>query len=205
MAAMIADLEQYFRSFIPPRDDLIQELEREAHDERIPIVGPLVGELLFILARATQAKVILELGAATGYSAIYLARGCEPANGQVITLEWDEGMAARARANVARAGLTDSIEVQVGDAMALMAAMAGPFDLIFMDIDKEGYLPALAHCHRLLRTGGLLIADNVGFAAADAFNQGICADPRWRVVPLLCFLPNHSPEKDGLCLAVKVA
>ncbi len=204
MAAMMADLEQYFRSFIPPRDELLQELEQEAHAEKIPIVGPVVGELLFILARATGAKAILELGAATGYSAIYLARGCEPVGGRVITLEWDEGMAARARTNAAKAGLTDRIEVQVGDAMALMAAMAGPFDLIFLDIDKEGYLPALAPCRRLLRTGGLLIADNVGFAAADPFNQKIFADPGWRVAPLLCFLPDHSPEKDGLCLAVKV-
>jgi predicted O-methyltransferase YrrM len=205
MAAMMADLEQYFRSFIPLRDDLLRELEREAHKERIPIVGPLVGELLFILARATRAEAILELGAATGYSAIYLARGCEPVNGKVITLEWDEGMAAKAYANCTRAGVADRVEVRRGDAMVLMAAMAGPFDLIFMDIDKEGYLPALGHCHRLLRTGGLLIADNVGFAAANPFNQEIFADPRWRVAPLLCLLPNHSPEKDGLCLAVKVA
>jgi caffeoyl-CoA O-methyltransferase len=205
MAAMLPDLEQYFRGFVPPRDELILELEREAHNEGIPIVGPVVGELLFILARAAQARAILELGAATGYSAIYLARGSEPVSGRVVTLEWDEKMAARARANFARAGLADRIEVQVGDAQVLLAELTGPYDLIFMDIDKEGYLPALAHCHRLLRAGGLLIADNVGFAAADPFNQGIFANPRWRVAPLLCFLPNHSPEKDGLCLAVKVA
>ena len=205
MAAMKADLEHYFRGFIPPRDDLILTLEREADVENIPIVGPVVGELLFILARATQARAILELGAATGYSAIYLARGCEPANGMVTTLEWDEQMAARARANAAKAGLAERIEVQVGDAQVLMSEMTESFDLIFMDIDKEGYLPALAHCHRLLKTGGLLIADNVGFAAADPFNQTIFADRRWRVVPLLCFLPNHSPEEDGLTLAVKVA
>lgn len=204
MAAMMADLGQYFRSFIPPRDELLQELEGEASAEKIPIVGPVVGELLFILARATGAQAILELGAATGYSAIYLARGCEPVNGRVITLEWDEGMAARARGNCVRAGVADRVEVRAGDAQDLMKAMAGPFDLIFLDIDKEGYLPALTHCRRLLRPGGLLIADNVGFAAADPFNQGIFADPHWRVASLLCFLPNHSPEKDGLCLAVKM-
>lgn len=202
--AMIADSEKYFRNFIPPRDEILLQLEQEAKAEGIPIVGPIVGELLYILARATQARAILELGAATGYSAIYLARGCEPVHGRVITLEWDERMAARARANIAKAGLADQVEVQVGDAQTLMAKMTGPFDLIFMDIDKEGYLPALAHCHRLLKTGGLLITDNVGFAGADAFNQEIFADPRWRVAPLLCFLPNHSPEKDGLSIAVKV-
>jgi caffeoyl-CoA O-methyltransferase len=202
--SMIADPEQYFRNFIPDRDEILLELEREAQTEGIPIVGPLVGELLFILARATQAKAILELGTATGYSAIYLARGCEPVNGRVVTLEWDGRMAARARTNFAKAGLTERIEVRVGDAQALMAQMTGPFDLIFLDIDKEGYLPALAHCHRLLRVGGLLVADNVGFTGADPFNRKVFADQRWRVAPLLCFLPQHSPEKDGLSLAVKV-
>jgi caffeoyl-CoA O-methyltransferase len=202
--SMIADPERYFRNFLPDRDEILLELERQAQAEGIPIVGPLVGELLFILARATQAGAILELGTATGYSAIYLARGSETVKGRVVTLEWDEGMAARARANFAKAGLSQRIEVQTGDAQALMAQMPGPFDLIFLDIDKEGYLPALAHCHRLLRVGGLLVADNVGFAGADPFNREIFADPRWRVAPLLCFLPRHSPEKDGLSLAVKV-
>lgn len=202
--AMIADPEKYFRKFIPARDEILWQLEQEAKAEGIPIVGPLVGELLFILARATQARTILELGAATGYSAIYLARGCEPQQGRVITLEWDERLAARARANLAKAGLADRVEVQAGDALKLMEKLSGPFDLVFMDIDKESYLPALAQCHRLLKIGGLLVADNVGFAAADPFNQAIFKDRRWRLAPLFCYLPEHSPERDGLAIALKV-
>jgi len=205
MSAMIADLETHFREFIPPRDELLLTLEEEARQEKIPIVGPLVGELLFILARAMQARQVLELGAATGYSAIYLARGCEPQNGKVITLESDARMAARARTNCARAGLEERVEVREGEALVLMEAMAGPFDLIFLDIDKEGYLPALTHCQRLLRVGGLLVTDNVGFAGAQDFNREIFRRPEWRVVPLLCFLPAHSPERDGLSLALKMA
>ncbi|MFZ2089452.1 MAG: O-methyltransferase [Desulfobaccales bacterium] len=205
MVAMIADLEAHFRTFIPPRDELLLTLEEEARQERLPIVGPLVGELLFILARATQARLILELGAATGYSTIYLARGCEPHQGRVITLEWDQEMAARAHANCARAGLGGRVEVRQGEAMSLMAAMTDPVDLIFLDIDKEGYLPALDQCQRLLRAGGLLVADNVGFAGAQDFNREIFRRPEWRVAPLLCFLPEHSPERDGLSLAVKIA
>ena len=178
--------------------------QREAQAEGIPIVGPVVGELLFILARVTGAVNILELGAATGYSALHLARGSEPAGGRVVTLEWDAAMAARARANFARAGLSRQIEVRVGDALALMAAMTGPFDLIFMDIDKESYLPALPHCRRLLKPGGLLFTDNVGFAGAAAFNRELFASEDWRTVHLLSFLPLHSPEHDGLSLAVRV-
>jgi predicted O-methyltransferase YrrM len=205
MCAMIADLEGHFRELLPSRDEVLLRLEREAQEEGIPIVGPLVGELLFILARAAQARLVLELGTATGYSAIYLARGCEPHGGRVVTLESDPAMAARARGNFSRAGVADRVEVRQGEALALMAGMPGPFDLIFLDIDKESYLPALSHCRGLLRRGGLLVADNVGFAGARDFNREIAKHPAWRAAPLLCFLPEHSPERDGLCLAVKVA
>ncbi len=204
MTGMIPDPETYFRGLVPPRDDLLLELEQEAARESIPIVGPVVGELLFILARVTAAAHLLELGAATGYSAIYLGRGCEPASGRVLSLELDESMAARARANLARAGLAKRVEVRVGEALKLMASMAGPFDLIFLDIDKESYLPALDHCQRLLKVGGLLVADNVGFAGAAGFNREILRRPEFRTVHLLGFLPDHSPEHDGLTLAVRV-
>ncbi len=203
MSVMIPDLENYFRGFVPPRDALLLELEEEAARESIPIVGPVVGELLYILGRISGAKNILELGTASGYSAIYLARALPP-GGKVVTLELSEDMAQRAKANFARAGLADLVEVRLGQALDLMAAMTESFfDLIFLDIDKESYLPALAHCRRLLRAGGLLIADNVAFAGADPFNQEIFSQEGWRVVHLLSFLPHHSPEQDGLCLALR--
>jgi caffeoyl-CoA O-methyltransferase len=150
-----------------------------------------------------QAKQILELGTATGYSAIYLARACEGLTGKVVTLERDEGMAERARANFKKVGLEHRIEIRVADALAEMTNMKGPFDLIFLDIDKQGYLPLLSHCHRLLKTGGLMVTDNVGFHAANDFNRAVFESPRWKSVHLLSFLPYHSPEKDGLCLALR--
>lgn len=203
--AMILELEDYFRGLVPTRQELLRRLEEEAEKERIPIVGPVVGELLFILARAMGARRILELGTATGYSAIFLAQAVAPEAGQVLSLELDPAIAARARQNLAEAGLAAWVEVRLGDARTLMAALNGPFDLIFMDIDKESYLPALAGCRRLLRLGGLLVADNTGFLGAADFNQALLADRRWRAVNLLAHLPQHSPEKDGLALAVKVA
>jgi predicted O-methyltransferase YrrM len=156
------------------------------------------------LARAAQAQNILELGTATGYSTIYLGRACQP-GGRVVTLERDESFGRLARGNFAKAGLEKIIEVKVGDALKIMATMpGGVFDFIFLDIDKESYLPALPHCHRLLRTEGLLVADNTGFAGAADFNREIFGDSRWRTVHLLSFLPRHSPERDGISLAVKV-
>ncbi len=205
MSTMMPDLEGYFRDLAPRTDALLQELEAEADRESIPIVGPVVGELLFILARATNAARILELGTATGYSGTFLGRACAGVHGRVLSLEHDEAMAARARSNLARAGLAEVVEVRVGEALQLMAALSETFDLIFLDIDKESYLPALSPCRRLLRAGGLLVADNVGFAGAADFNREILANPAWRAVHLLSFLPRHSPEHDGLTLAVKVA
>jgi len=205
MCAMIPDMENYFRGFIPPRDQLLLELEKKAEEENIPIVGPVVGELLYILARSANAGAILELGTAIGYSTIYFARALAAPGGRVTTLEISEAMARRARANFARAGLAQRIEVQVGDALTSMASLTGPVDLIFLDIDKESYLKTLPHCHRLLKTGGLLIADNVGFLGAEDFNREIFTRRQeWRTVHLLCSLPHHSPEKDGLSLALKV-
>ncbi len=205
MSAMMPDLEGYFRGLVPESDALLLELEEEAKREAIPIVGPVVGQLLFVLATATGASRILELGTATGYSGIFLGRAAAAAGGRVVSLELSDTMAARARSNLARAGLEQTVEVRVGEALSLMAAMSETFDLIFLDIDKESYLPALTPCRRLLRSGGLLVADNVGFAGAGDFNRGILSHPAWRAVHLLTFLPRHSPEHDGLALAVRVA
>ena len=205
MSVMIPDLENYFRGFIPLRDALLLELEEEAARESIPIVGPVVGELLSILAQVTGATNLLELGTATGYSGIFLGRAAATAGGRVVSLELSDTMAARARSNLARAGLAQTVEVRVGEALSLMATMSETFDLIFLDIDKESYLPALTPCRRLLRSGGLFVADNVGFAGAADFNREILSHPAWRAVHLLTFLPRHSPEHDGLALAVRVA
>ena len=195
--------ETYFRQFIPPRSALLKELEEEAHREEIPIIGPVVGEFLFILARVVRAEKILELGTATGYSAIFLSEAFESQRGQLITIENDKKMAQRARKNFQRAGFEKQIEIRVGDAIDVMKTLSAPFDLIFMDIDKIHYNRALPHCRRLLRKNGLLVADNVGFEDADPFNASIYASKAFRMVSLYSFLPIHSPEKDGICLALR--
>ena len=108
MPDMIPDPEAYFRGFIPPRDELLIELEQEAQQEHIPIVGPVVGEFLYILAKSMNCWAALELGTATGYSTIYLARGISNPGGILTTIERDEAMAARARKNISKAGLARS-------------------------------------------------------------------------------------------------
>ncbi len=203
MGAMIDDPQKYFRGLIPDRSDLLREMERSADKDHIPIIGPVVGELLYILARTTGARRILELGTAHGYSTIYLAQALSGADSKVVTLEWDGAMAEWARENIRKAGLSEKVEIKVGDAIELMESMRESFDLIFLDIDKEGYSKALPGCERLLKIGGLLVADNVAFADAHAFNQQISDSPKWRSVHLYSFLPDHSPEHDGLAFAIR--
>ena len=162
-----------------------------------------MGQLLFILAAATRAQRILELGTATGYSAIYLARACRPHNGQVVTIENNRILANRARQNFRKAGVDNLVEVQVKNVIEALAQMQGNFDFLFMDIEKSDYVRVLPDCQRLLVKGGLLVADNVGFRDADPFNRAITNDPAWRSIALFSFLPFHSPEYDGICLALR--
>ena len=203
MSEIVDEPEAYFRRFVRTDDPLLHELELEADAEHIPIVGPVVGELLYVLSRAVSARSILELGTATGYSAIFLARACATNAGMLTTLERNPAFAARARKNLERAGLTKQAHVIGGDAFAHLSRIAGGVDLIFMDIEKADYARALPECHRLLRPGGLLVADNVALPDADPFNRAIFSDNGWRPVSLFAFLPGHSPERDGLCLALR--
>ena len=203
MSEIVNDPVNYFRTLIPLRDGLMMELEVQAEKENIPIIGPVVGELLFILAAATKAKRILELGTAIGYSATYLARACEPVNGVVVSIENNGDMAARAQENFRKAGVADRIKIHEANALEMLPRLPGDFDFIFLDIEKQDYIRVLPDCQRLLIKGGLLVADNVGFKDADAFNRTISGHSAWRSVPLFSFLPLHSPEKDALCLALR--
>jgi len=198
----VSELESYFRGLAPGSDPLLAGLQQEAAVQGIPIVGPLVGRLLQMLVQATQARAVLELGAAIGYSTICLGRGLGPA-GRLLTLERDPVLAQRAGDNLARAGLAGSCQVRQGQAAEVLPGLEGPYDLAFLDIDKAGYLPALGHCGRLLRPGGLLVVDNTSFSGSQDFNQALREDPAWLEAQLLCFLPGHSPERDGLALAVR--
>jgi glucoamylase len=162
------------------------------------------GVLSFTLARGIGARTILELGTATGYSAIHLAEACGGGSGKVITVEYDQDVAHRARENIRCAGLHERVEVRMGAVPEVLEGMNGPVDFIFMDIDKQDYAKALGPCRKLLREGGLLFVDNTGFEGARDFNRAVASDPGWRYVQLLSFLPGHSPERDGLCLALRL-
>jgi predicted O-methyltransferase YrrM len=131
-------------------------------------VSPSQGRLLELLARLCGARAILEIGTLAGYSTIWLARALPP-DGRLVTLEADPRHAAVARENLARAGVTELVEVVEGPALETLPGVAGPFDLVFIDADKERSADYLALALERSRPGTLIVADNVvrGGALAD--------------------------------------
>lgn len=179
-------------------------------------VSPAQGKLLLILARAVGARRVLEIGTLGGYSTIWLARALPP-DGQLVTLELDARHADMARGNIARAGLAERVTVRVGPAAASLRQLtdegAEPFDFVFIDADKVGYVAYLEGALRLSRPGTLLVADNVvrqgrviDAASADAniqgarrFNERLAADPRLSAIVVQTV---GSKGHDGLAIAL---
>ncbi len=123
-------------------------------------VSPAQGKLLHLLARAIGARRILEIGTLGGYSTIWLARAL-PADGSLVTCESSARHAEVARANIARAGLDDRVEIRQGPALDTLSELAGPFDLVFVDADKPSNADYFGWALRLTRPGSVIIVDNV--------------------------------------------
>jgi len=159
-------VDHYLNALLVPPDPALEAaLQASAAAGLPPInVSPNQGKLLHLLARLQGARTILEIGTLGGYSTIWLARAL-PAGGRLVTLEADATHAAVARANIARAGLEDAVELRLGPAQEtlpqLVAERRGPFDLIFIDADKESYSDYLAWALRLSHRGSLIVADNI--------------------------------------------
>lgn len=184
----------YLASRFAPEDPLLLALREAADREGLPpiAVSADTGRLLQVLLRAVGANRVLEVGTLGGYSAIWIARAL-PAAGQVVTIEAEPRHAAFAEAWLRRAGLADRVEVRVGRALDVLPAFDGErFDAVFLDADKEPLPRYFEWALRLLRPGGLLVADNAlwGGRVLDAsvddadtrgvreFNRLLATDPR---------------------------
>jgi predicted O-methyltransferase YrrM len=141
-------------------EEVLESLERLALQQGLPIIGPKRGQILDELVEEHQPKTILEVGTLVGYSAIRMGRHLK--KGQRITcVELREDMARTARSNFERAGLSDRIEVIVGDALKVLPTLNGSFDLVFLDAIKEDYFTYLKSVEGLLHKGSVVAADNV--------------------------------------------
>jgi predicted O-methyltransferase YrrM len=159
-------VDRYITDLLVPEDAALEAALRDSAAAGLPpiAVTPNQGKLLGLLARVQGARAILELGTLGGYSTIWLARAL-PAGGRLVTLEAEAEYAELARANIARAGLAESVELRVGPALQtlpqLVAEGAGPFDLIFVDADKKNNPGYFEWALKLSRPGTLIIVDNV--------------------------------------------
>jgi len=195
---------EHFRQFARHDYKLLLDLEKEAAEKDIPIVGPLAGKMLWFHTKLMNAKRVLELGTATGYSAIWIAMALRETGGKLITVEWDEETAEKAKSNIANAGFSDIVDVLCGDANELLSKFEpGSFDIIFQDVDKEMYLPQLEPCTRILRPGGLLFFDNTAFKSAGNFLTESLKNPNLDGFHIYAFLPEHSPDWDGITFLIK--
>lgn len=156
----VSAVEDYLYSMLPPRDEILAEIEAEAAKRKIPIVGPAVARILHQLALMIGAKTVFEMGSAVGYSTIWWARAVGE-GGRVIYTDGNPKNATEARSYFQRAGVSDQITIKTGDALELLSEQKQEFDIIFNDVDKDDYPRVFRLAVPKLRKGGLFITDNV--------------------------------------------
>jgi predicted O-methyltransferase YrrM len=214
-------VDDYITQLFVQSDPIMQETLAASETAGLPSisVAPNEGKLLMLLAQLCGARNILEIGTLGGYSTIWLARGMV-SEGSLITLEANPKHAEVARLNIARAGFTDRVEVRVGPARDTLPQLAtegrSPFDLIFIDADKESYPEYLAWALKLARPGALIIADNVirdgkildpadtdpRVQGARRFNQLLADEPRVKATVIQTV---GGKGHDGMAIAIVTA
>lgn len=152
-------IETYLRQITPSAHPVLDAMEKMAEERDFPIVGPLVGRVLFQLGRLMGAKRVMELGSGYGYSAFWWAAATPP-EAKIYCTEGSSENAKLAQEFLTRAGLWHKVEYLVGDALESFGRVPGTFDIIFMDIDKHGYPEAFRQAYPRLRKGGLFVTDN---------------------------------------------
>jgi caffeoyl-CoA O-methyltransferase len=202
-------VEQYLYDQLPPRDAVLAEMEAEAGRRKIPIVGPAVGRLFYLLARIARPQTVFEMGSAIGYSTIWWARGLG-SQGKVIYTDGDSRNADQARKYAERAGIAPRIEFRTGDALEILSEYKpDSFDVIFNDVDKEDYPRVFRLALPRLKHGGLFVTDNVLWSGrvtqkspADASTRAIQEFNRLLYDSRELF-PVIIPLRDGVAVAVK--
>jgi caffeoyl-CoA O-methyltransferase len=204
-----AYMEERLRRFDEP---VVLEMEALARENGFPIVGRNVGVTLEVLARSVGARRIMELGSGYGYSAYWHARAVGPA-GEVHLTDGDSENERTASGYLERAGLADRVEFHVGDAVTEMARLDGDFDVVFSDIDKDGYPAAWRAASRRIRLGGLYVCDNVLWYGRVAVEDPEDARPHYTEAVLEHnrliaeddrYVSTIVPTRDGVMVAVRV-
>jgi len=211
-------ITNYVLNTFAPVDPLLQEIKKTSDEKGLPPiqVGSMDGLLLEVLTRVSGAEKAVEIGTLAGYSGVCILRGLKP-GGKLYTFEFDSTHASVATQTFEKAGFKNQADVFVGPALSRLPEIEshGPFDLVFIDADKENYPHYLAWASRHLRVGGVLIGDNT-FAFGMIANSTFENDEDRRTVMALrefneklaqkesIFRATLLPTGEGLTLAVKI-
>ena len=208
-AIIQADQAEYLDQLLTQPDPLLAEMEAYAAEHRVPIADREVARFIEITARLSGARKALEIGMAIGYSVVHLARGMGE-RGRVVTIEPSDEMISASTGYLKRAGLLDRVDIERGKALEVMPTLDETFDLLFIDALKEEYSRYLDLGLPLLKTGGVVIVDNLLWGGKVA-----SGDTESSTVALREFNPyfiNHPqllaevlPVGDGLGYAVKTS
>jgi caffeoyl-CoA O-methyltransferase len=203
-------LMEYLDSLVPARPPEMQAMEAHAQEINFPIIGPSSGYLCYQVARMIGARRVFELGSGYGYSTAWFARAVsENGGGEVFHVVWDEALSQQARQHLTALGYNGMIHYHVAEAVQTLRETAGPFDLIFNDINKDGYAASLPVIVEKLRPGGVLIVDNMLWHGG-IFEAGDMS-PETTSIRKLTELLTHSPDwivsldpvRDGVVVAYK--
>jgi predicted O-methyltransferase YrrM len=207
-------VEDYMRSLLRRYDEpVLLEMEAEGKERGFPIIGRLVGVTVELLARSVGAKRVFELGSGFGYSAYWFARAVGP-SGEVHGTDGDPANEPKALDYLSRAGLAEPIRWHVGDAVTHLGAAPGEFDVVYNDIDKDGYPAAWMAARERIRVGGLYVCDNVLWSGRVAVQDR--DDPRPVYTQAILehnrliaeddrFISSIVPTRDGVFVALRVA
>lgn len=209
MISLSKKIEEYSERHTRELSDLHQRLWQETHEKTSSpgmMVGPIEGALLRLLVRLTAAKRVLEIGMFTGYSALAMAAAL-PEDGQLITCDVNPGTSEIARRYFASSPHGYKIEIKLGPATETLKNLQGPFDLCFIDADKQGYGAYYDACIDLVRRGGLIVLDNM-LQSGRVLNP---ADPASRIIAALNDRIQRDqrvenvllPIRDGIMLAYR--
>jgi caffeoyl-CoA O-methyltransferase len=201
-------IHSYLEKIRPASDDILREMETLATERNFPCLGAQCARILYQLVLMSGAKRIFELGSGFGYTVYWMAKAM-PADGLVIGTDSDPANVAAANEFLRRGGLSEKTDMREGDALTLLAADDGPFDLIYCDIDKESYPEALELSKARLRPGGIFAADNLlwsGRVADPAIDDNETEAIRVFTTKLYDdpdFFTSIIPIRDGMSLSIK--
>lgn len=203
-------VQEYLTSLVPPREPELAKMEKYAEEKDFPIIAAACGYYCYQLARMIGAKSVFELGSGYGYSTAWFAKAVKENGGGVVHhTVWDDELSKQAISHLSNLGYADMVIFHNAEAVETLRQTDGTFDIIFNDIDKDGYPDSLPVIKEKLRSGGLLIIDNMIWhgqildpddhesttEAIRRFTRDITTDPDWIV--------SLAPMRDGMVVGYK--